>query len=550
MGQTLYFNNNQSTNIPGVYSEFVSGVNNPPISASFGNVLIIDTGTGAGFAGGAGIAGTLKSGIDSIQQFSRLKDYRAAIKGSQLWLLGEPLFQPQGAGNGAGVPSIFFAKAATTAPAEIEYTFTGGGTNGGVFNAQVRDEGTVGNGVETSSVLTRGYAGVMRAGTLDTSKYAIDFYVGTYKGADSESDPWDYIAEANTEPTLLVSSVEFDNIADLITWANNDSTFQTYFKVQTGTVTGTGAVDASDLSGNTGNTLAAGGTETYSTANLDLVLDAITDLDYTFVLSLDNAADAQSSDNSKILTHLTSEAKYRKFMIVGGADDDTLEGADSSSETAAFYDTPKVIVVHAGVGMRRRGVAGFKNRSSLYKAALVTGRMAGQAPQVPLTFKGLKFDKDRHELNKIEQTKAINNGVLATKFDSDFGRYVVLQGINSKQDNNFTIADDGTSYEVSIENIKAQLSKEIEINAKLQLLGQSAGVNRNTLRPIDLKQWLESFLSTQEATEVDDNLIISSSNISVNVNGDTYEASYDFEPNFPVNKLVFTGRITDSTIIV
>ncbi len=661
MGQTLYFSNNQSTNIPGVYTEFRSGVNNAPISASFGNILIIDNGMGSkgyygsGFAGGAGISGTLKDGIDSVQEFTRLRDYRAAIKGSQMWLLGEPLFQPQGAGNGSGVPKVFFVKAASTVPAEIAYTFTGGGSNGGVFTSQVRDEGLVGNGFEydqtaatsvitvsnagstgnsftvtisgvtvatytnassdniatvvaglvasanalkhvqvtasnsttltisapnwltgslansvtptttetgtgaasaaqfsggvDGTVLTRGYAGVMRAGVLDTAKFAIDFYVGTFKGLDSESEPWDFIPEALCQPQLLVSSDEFDNIADLNTWATNDSTFQQYFKIKTYSLAGTGAVTSGDLSTYAGNNLAAGGSEVYSTTEVDNVLDAITDLDFTFVLSLDNATNAQSTDNSKILTHLTSEAKYRKFMIVGGADDNTLTGSNSSSEIAAFYDSERVIVVHSGCGIRRRGASGFKDRSSLYKASLVLGKLAGQEPQVPLTFKQIRMDKDRHELNKVEQSKAINNGVLATKFDIDFGGYIILQGINSKQDNKFIIADDGTSYEISIESIKAQVAKELEINAKLQLLGQSAGVNRNTLRPIDVVQWVDKFLSTLEATATIDNMILNSSNISVAVSGDTYTVSYSFTPNMPVNKLLFIGTLTDSTQI-
>jgi hypothetical protein len=660
MAQTLYYGNNKSTNLPGVYTEFVSGVNNQPISASFGNILVIDTGKGSsgyrgsGFSGGAGIDGTLLSAIDSIQEFNSINDYRKSIKGSELWLLADPLFQPQGAGNGQGVPKVFFAKAATTSPAEIEYTYTGGGSNGGVFNVQVRDEGYVGNGFEYNqtyatstttisnagattdtftlkvsgvtvatytnassdnivtviaglaasaasiglvtvstttsttivitapnfltgvlanavtptlevtgtaagtpaqftggadgTTLTRGYAAVMRAGTLDTSKFAIDFYVGTYKGADSESDAWDYISEALATPKRIATSVEFNNVATLYTWAANDSTFQSYFKVQTSSTAGTGAVTAADLAANLGNNLAVGGIETYSTANVDLVLDAVTDLDYTFVLALDNDANAQSADNSKILTHLTTEAKYRKFMIVGGDNDDILEGSGSSSETAAFYDSERVIVVHSGVGLRRRGATGFKNRSSLYKASLVVGRIAGQAPQVPLTFKRLKFDKDIHELNKVEQTKAINNGVLATVFDADFGGYIVLQGINSKQTNDFTIADDGSSFEISIESIKAQLSKEIEINAKLQLLGQAVGVNRNTLKPVDVKSWLETFLTLQEATETTDNLITSSSNIVVSVVGDTYNVSFDFQPSFPVNKILIIGRITDLTL--
>lgn len=662
MAQTLYYGGNKSTNIPGVYTQFVSGVTNAPLASSFGNVLLIDTGKGSkgyygsGFSGGAGISGTLKSGINSIQEIFTLRQFRDIIRGSELWLLAEPLFQPQGAGNGQGVPKIFFVKAASTTPAEISYTWTGGGSNGGTFTVQIRDEGLVGNGYEydqtaatsvvtvsnagatgnsitivisgvtvatytnassdsiatmvaglvasaaslgfvevtasnsttltikapnwltgtnantitpttnetgtaaasaaqfsggvDGTILTRGYAAVMRAGTLDNSKYALDFYRGTFKGLDSENEPWDFVAEANTEAELLVSSVEFNNIATLYNWALTDSTFQSYFKIKTYSLAGTGAVNSTDLSNSAGNNLAVGGTETYSTSQLDNVLDNITDLDYTFVFSLDNAVLAQSSDNSKILTHLTDEAKYRKFMFVGGADDETLEGSNSSSEIAAFYDSERVVVVHSGVKLRRRGATGYKDRSSLYKTALVLGKVAGQSPQVPVTFKKLKFDKDRHELNKINQTKCLNNGVLATIYDADFGGYIVLQGINSKQDNNFTISDDGTSYEISIESIKAQVAKGLEINAKLQLLGQSAGVNRNTLKPIDVKQFTETYLTSIEATETADGLIIKSGNVTVTTQGDTYVVGYQFEPNFPLNKLLFTGTIVDSTILI
>jgi hypothetical protein len=549
VAQTLYYDTNRSTTLPGVYSEFRSGINNAPLQASFGNVLIIDTGKGTGYAGGAGINGTLESGINSIRNFSRLADYRDHVKGSELWLLAEPLFQPNGAGNGNGAPSIFFVKAATTAPAVITYTFTGGGTAGGVFAIQVRDEGTCGNGVETSSILTRGYAAVMRAGTIDVAKFVIDFYVGTFKGLDAESDPWDFIAQANTLPKLLASSVEFANVAELYAWATSNTVFQSYFAILTQTVIGTGVVDSADLASNVGNELAAGGTETYSTDNLDLVLDAITNLDYTFVIAPDNDVSSQSADNSKILAHLNVEAKYRKFMMVGGSDTTLLTGTNSSSAAAAFYNSPKAIVVHSGVGMRRQGASGFKNRSSLYKVALVTGKLGSQEPQVPLTFKKLNFQKDRHELNTLQQTIALRNGVLATIFDEDFGSYIVLQGVNTKQTNTFFIDSDGTSYEISVESIKAQVAKELQINSKLQLLGQSAGVNRNTLKPIDLKQWTEVFLSSLEATDTEDNLLISSKNVTVDTVGDTYRVNYQISPNFPINKLHFIATIYDSTIL-
>src|SRR5690606_9874727 len=305
-----------------------------------------------------------------------------------LWILGEPLFQPQGAGDAPGVPMIHYVKAAATTPAEISFTFTGGGANGGTFVSQVRDEGTCGNGVEdANNNLTRGYAGVMRASTLDPTQFVIDFYVGTYKGADSEGDPWDFVADTATEPRLLVSSPQFTNISTLIAWAKSDFTYNQYFKYDAvdSSVSGTGLVNSADLTSNAGNTLATGGTETYSTTHLDTVLDNISELDYTFVLATDYAGDAISSDNSKILSHIVNEAKYRKFMFVGGGNDETAfedgdlssGGAGSSIETAQFYDSERVIVVHAGCKLRRRGATGFKDRDSIYKAALVLGRIAG-----------------------------------------------------------------------------------------------------------------------------------------------------------------------------
>lgn len=558
MAQKLIFDN-KSTVLPGVYTSFTSGITNPPISATFGNVLIIDTGKGAGYAGGSGIAGTLKSGKDAIYSFQRLQDYRNHVKGSLLWLLGEPLFQPQGAGNAPGVPMIHFVKAAATTPAEISFTFTGGGANGGTFVSQVRDEGTCGNGVEdANNNLTRGYAGVMRASTLDPTQFVIDFYVGTYKGADSEGDPWDFVADTATEPRLLVSSPQFTNISTLIAWAKSDFTYNQYFKYDAvdSSVSGTGLVNSADLTSNAGNTLATGGTETYSTTHLDTVLDNISELDYTFVLATDYAGDAISSDNSKILSHIVNEAKYRKFMFVGGGNDETAfedgdlssGGAGSSIETAQFYDSERVIVVHAGCKLRRRGATGFKDRDSIYKAALVLGRIAGNAPQVPVTFKSLRMDGDRHLLNTIDQTKAQNSGVLCTIYDTDFGAWTVLQGINTLQDNEFFITDTGRSYEISIESIKSALSKGLEINAKRTLLGQSNGVNRNTLSIEDAINFTDTYLSTLTASETTDNLILSYRNITAQYVGDSIRISFQFEPNYPLSKIVFNGVIIDTSL--
>jgi len=70
----------------------------------------------------------------------------------------------------------------------------------------------------------------------------------------------------------------------------------------------------------------------------------------------------------------------------------------------------------------------------------------------------------------------------------------------------------------------------------------------NTLAPIDVKQWLDGYLTTKTATDNDDNLIISFENITVVQQQDAYKITYGFTPNGPVNKLLFTGFILDSNL--
>ena len=105
---------------PGVYSDIKSGIKNPPLALSYGNICIIDDGIGAGYGGGAGINGTLNSNQDAIYAFNTIQDFRDFVKGGPLWLIAEPLFKPAGAGV-SGVSTVFFIRAANTAPATITY---------------------------------------------------------------------------------------------------------------------------------------------------------------------------------------------------------------------------------------------------------------------------------------------------------------------------------------------------------------------------------------------------------------------------------------------
>lgn len=545
--------NNKTISEPGSYSAIRSGTKNPPLELSYGNVLILDTGVGANYGLGSGVNGTLFKAKDSIYKFDNIDDFRSAVGGGTLWALAGPLWQPKGFAI-PGISTLYYVKAATTTPAEITYNFDddsisindqqsiSGDTN---IKIQVLNEGKVGNGVKLSGKLTRGYAGKMRKGTSNTALFAIDFYRGSFTGLDSDGDPWDGVAEADTKPELLVSSVEFNTAAALVAWMQTDATFNQYFKLKSYAISFNGIIKKDDLHTWAGYNLAQGGTETYSSTRLTEALDAVSDLDYTHVLSLEWGASAKSSNNAAILAHLQTEARYDKMLVIGGGKDrDTFNnGTNSSIDIATYYNDDDVVVVHAGYKKQKFNNSGFKIYDSIFKAAAILGRTAGLPPQVPVTFKSISMDADAHDMSAKERVLALDKGLLHTKFDSELNDFIVNEGVNTLQRNSFVINEDGTTHLWSLKRIIAQLNKEIVVNAKRQLLGQANGVNRNTLSAADVEQWLKGFLTLKTATDNTDNLILSFKNIVVTLVGDTYQVKYKFTPNSEITKIFFEGFV-------
>lgn len=536
---TTFIFNGKKVKLAGVYSTIKAGFKNPPRDLDYGKILLIDTGSGAGFGHGSGVIGTLASGAEAVYQgIEDIETYREVVKGGILWKLGEPLFQPNGASS-IGISGVVYARAATTVAAEIDMT---GLTNGG-FTIQCRDEGLVGNGVEgVTSVLTQGYATTLTAGVVDPAKFILTLWRGVYKGQDTNNGiPWDGVALGQA-PEKVAESPEVTNVSELITWMTNDAIFNLRFKLKAGS-TATGAVVAGDLVTFAGNTLAAGGTETYATERIDEILDVVQDFDYAMVLADKWGSNSAHAFNQKILTHLRSEARFEKHMYVGGAADinDMVANSVTAAET---YDDDFTAVCHGAVRITDTKMPlGYRYYESIYKAALVVGRLAGLPPQVPLTFKKLKIDGEEHKLNKKEQAQLLDAGVLYTIYDADFGGHIVGQGINTLQDNENLINDNGTSHSIQVRRITAQLNKEIEVNAKKQLLGDPNGVNINTLSEQVIKDWLGGYLKGKIAQPTDDDLIVGyeTESISVTKVQDAYQITYGFYPNTEITKLFFTG---------
>lgn len=655
---------NKTIHEPGAYSRIISGAKNQPLNLSYGNILLIDTGSGAGWGCGSGINGALKSGLESLQVFSEVKEFQNAVKGGEHWLWGKFLFKPDGF-DSTGISKLNFVRACTTVCSELTFAPTGGGAAGGTIVLKTRDEGIVGNGdgrddeeilaigtllvtgigttgdiitiesdeggvspvllcaytqvagdttpailaghiedaitalsgthkytatVDSATVsitakpgsggfannyilqatyqdvggapnptititnftggrhgtLIKGYGMKMFESNITTGKFYIKYYVGSFKGYDTDLEPYDFVEEGKAVPIVVATSDDFSNIEELHNWMLNSTNFAEYFEIKTYVKTGTGVITSADHTKYQYWTFSKGGTETYSADDLDDVLAAVKETDYTFALLDDWGTDALSSNNETILAHLVDDSKYGEFAVIGGGIDSTkFTDSGGSVPIAEHYDSENVIVVHSGFKKVKPTGGTYKKYDSIVKACAVLGRICGLPPQVPATFKSIDMDADNHEMTENQRILALQKGVLHTRWDNELGKYVINQAINSRQDNDYLTNPDGTSYEVSVMRIAAQLNKEIVYNAKRLLLAQPYGVNRNTLSKGDIKNFVEGYLTGRTATDVTDNLIISFRNVTVTTEQDAHYCEYEFEPNYPINKLFFTGVMID-----
>ena len=564
MATSRYFNG-KVRKLPGAYSQIKSGVNNPPSTSDFAKVCIIDTGAGATYAGGSGVNGAYRQGLDTIYLCNDTLEAKSIIRGGLLYKAVEALFQPDK--SNPGISQLQFIKAATTTQATMTFSATGGGANGGTFTFKTIDEGVVANGILESQVdpsdygngaigigqlngdkLVKGYGWAITTGIIDPTKWIFSIWRGTWTGNWTDGVAFNDAAIPQCAPSLIAQSPEFNNISTLITWASTDAQFNLFFVPGASVANGTGVVTQADITAVPGYNVATGATEAYGSTDLTSVLEAIKNLDYTHIL-IDKygITNYNSASVGAILAHIQTDAKYTKYMVYGGGKDKTeFSITNGSLAQAAYFNTNQAVVVHGDCLKSSNVVAGgFRRWPTLVNAAYVLGRCAGLQPQVPVTSKSLGIDGEAHKLSPKQQEQALDAGLLTTYFDSDFNAFVVLQGINTLQNNTNVINTDGTSYSWQAERIKAQLNKDIVINAKIQLLGDPNGVNRNTLSAERLKNWTESFLETKKATPSQDNLIISYSNVTVTKLQNTYDVRYGFVGNGEIDQLYFTGVILD-----
>lgn len=542
---------------PGSYSRITSGFSPAPAASTYGDVVLVDTGSGKGFGFGAGVNGELAQGNDAVYEFASATDAKAAIRGGLLYDLMDYLWTP--AKNGRGPRRVFVVRAATTVAAKGTMNYT----NGSGLIIAAKNEGTGGNGTVANSVLTNGYGWKLKAGVVNTAKFIVEFYEGTYRGADANGVDYE-VAASKVANKIIVRSDEVATVQELIAWMKNSATFKAYFAItaEPAAYPNGGALVAGDLATlGTQINVFAGGTTAYNVADVDSALEAVEEMENSLFLCdnygivgnptaqeiLDGAnKGAQCSANVKILSHILNNATYTdKYMFVGGGKDSSeYTAAGGTLATTAFYDSESVVVAHSDVLVP--GLFGGSTRymSTLYHAAMACGLVAGLEPQVPATFKALRVLGVKHVMKKSDREKALTGGVWHLRKVG--GQWVVNQAINSLQRNSSLFNTDGSSYEISIKRIKHQLNKELKIDLATQLA--AIGANYNLVDAEDVKLFVERKLQSKVATRQVDNLIISFRSVVVTLVGDAWDTQYCFVVNGPINKMFTTGFMLDPNV--
>lgn len=521
---------------PGSYAATVYNPTSVVNVATFGNVMIIDTGLSINgsyeFAGGSGIKGELAQGLKSVYEFENYEDFLAFMGGGLVGDIAEKIFTPLD--GAAGAPKLYYTRAATTKCANILMTIS----SGNALNLKCKNEGIAGNGQAVDGVLKVGYAAKIIAGeTADT--FVMQVFKGSFMGVDNAGEAYGAYSLAQATPNQIAESPECTTLQELYDWASTNKQMLANFVVS---MTGDGATELVAVE----QVLATGGTTEYmSNTEYADVLESISELEVTFFLCTNlnaaSGAGVNAATNGKLFTFLKQEAKYTEFMVVPGGEDETdLFGDSNTSESIAkYFNSGQVVCIHGAPEVTRKDQNGTKRLPTIYLAAAIVGLNAGMAAQSPLTFKRVGYQSFVYDLKKRERVKALQAGIMHVR--NVAGYWCVNQGITTLLANKKTIADDGQSFELSIELIKAQLNKELIIEGQTRFTGQTAA----QASPQSVKNFTETKLQSLVAYPGNDNLLINWKNVKVVAKNSDYFITYDFTPNVPVNKTFFIGNILD-----
>lgn len=544
---TQYFFGGKVVKLPGAYSEIKAQVASPNNPASYGKVLIVDTGSNAGWGGGSGVSGELEQGKNSVYVFNSPEEMKAFVKGGKWYNLADNLFKPSKSTDTVGVSQVIWVSAKQTTSATLTIPFTHQTPTSSLV-IKCKDEGTFSNGVLSgagSSVLGKGYAVTVHLGIKDPTKIYFKFWVSTYTDLGSDNLPYNEVKIDSALPEMVAVSPEFSTVHDIRTWMNGDYNFGLGFiltEVEATSDTGTiNHLDVDFLVGN-GQILATGGTETYRTQDLESALDAVKVKDSSFCFFDKEGSDLVGATATRLQYFCETEAKFKKQLVTAGGSTRDQFSTVSVAATASF-DSDSVWTIHGSV-KRLSSLTSTKTRSwsAMTHAALILGRIAGCSPEVPATWKEIDIQGLDYELSEQELEDCLDSGILTTYWDEELERYCILKGVNTLQNNQNQVNPDGTTPSIQIKRIELQINKELVLDCKKELCSQRNGVSVLTVSEEFLKDWTVVKLKQK----ADRGLIVSYDEVNVERQGDAYFTSYKFKANEEINFFFFTGFLVEN----
>ena len=192
---------------PGVYSQIKSGVPAKQPVVTFGNLLLIDTGSfesEQASGSGSGIIGEFSNGLESVYGFDNINDFKGFMKSGVFYDVADYIFNPSNSSDDRGPGMVYYVKAAKTTSPTISLKLVDA-----TIQIKTKNEGELYNGAEINGILYKGYSAVVTKGEIDNTKYIVSFYEGNYKGRTYSGELIDGYDKGEITQTLLSKSIEF-----------------------------------------------------------------------------------------------------------------------------------------------------------------------------------------------------------------------------------------------------------------------------------------------------------------------------------------------------
>jgi len=491
---------------------------------------------------------------DFIYNFDDLQTLQTFLKGGIMWDLANYLYNPTDGVQGAN--RTIFIKPIEGSQATSSMFFA----NGKCLTIKTFDEGVIGNGQLDSLKLYKGYGWKLVTGTKDITKFKIQFYLGSYKGTDSNGYQYDARTQsaASDAPKLLFESIEFINFVDFINWSVTSSAFKAYFEIDiTKTDMLGGTIVSADVTRFAGMNVFVGGTESYSSNALSIMLSELVEYDYTFILSTKSGDNGWATENISIVDYITNTRIGAKpFLQIGGHDTKDLRGnslsSDSTTSTgiAIKHNSVYAEIYHGGdnaVDVVNPLV--LRPLSAIYLAAKCTGRRAGLQPMDSLTYKTIKSYKPQDIINNknidadgnIGREDLIQLGVIFMREVDGIGNVIdldinSLQGDQNKVYQTVDSSDNAISYQSNSMQIKQDLIRQTINYFKPKIIGKRS----NEITISALLTMYATFMSDR----VLDGLIVSFRNLSIVQKGTAYFFFGEYKEPTTIEKAFFTYSAT------